>query len=265
MEDKIGTFSDKEIKRAMQNDTLVRNGRCSHAKGACYELRLGNVYYDLTENNKRIEVPESGTVLIKPGHRVVLITEEELVLPSDIFARIVSKGSLFSIGLSHVATYADPGFVGQIGIVTQNISDKYIELSSLEPIAKVDFTRLTDPAESTYNGQHGFQMEIWPIKTHLQREFSEVANDNRVNSEEEEAYLLLPDATATMLRYMKRRQRRVDYIIALALIANAFFLFLVNSDFFSATEGLFATVLAGLFVWLSKIHLDREERGKMRN
>jgi dCTP deaminase len=66
----------------------------------------------------------------------VLITAEDLAIPDDILVRVVSKGSLFSIGLSPVATYADPGFTGNLGIVTENISDKYVELPQGEAIAK---------------------------------------------------------------------------------------------------------------------------------
>jgi NTP pyrophosphatase (non-canonical NTP hydrolase) len=95
-------------------------------------------------------------------------------------ARIVSKGSLFSIGLSAVATYADPGFHGRIGIVTQNISDRYIVLPELEPIAKVDFTILETPANRPYRGQHGFETEIWPIKHHLQKTREQLADDPRL-------------------------------------------------------------------------------------
>src|ERR1700730_221123 len=121
---------------------LVRNGETAQLGPACYELRMGRIYYDLTEGARRFDVGEGGKVLIKPGYRVVLITQEELRVPPDIIARIISKGSLFSIGLSPVCTYADPGFPGNLGVVTQNISDKYIELPVGEPIAKVDFSRL---------------------------------------------------------------------------------------------------------------------------
>ena len=244
----MATLSDSEIKYEMNQGRLVPNGEASQAVGACYELRLGDVYYDLTESEQPIDVPEDGCVLIKPGHRVVLITHEELVLPSDVFARIVSKGSLFSVGLSHVATYADPGFSGHLGIVTQNVSDKYIELPPLEPIAKVDFTRLSEPANTLYDGQHGFRTEIWPIKTQLRKTYEEVSADHRVKTEEEEAYMLLPDATATILRYVQRRQRLMDLTIAAALMLNAFALLLVNSDVFPSLVGLVTIVLASLCV-----------------
>ena len=254
---KMGTLSDSEIKSEIQQNRLVLNGEPSQAAGACYELRLGDVYYDLTESDQPINVSQDGTVLIKPGHRVVLITHEELVLPADIFARIVSKGSLFSVGLSHVATYADPGFSGHLGIVTQNISDKYIELSPMEPIAKVDFTRLSAPVNSLYNGQHGFRTKIWPIKTQLQKTYKQVSTDSRVRTEEEEAYMLLPDATATMLRYVQSRQRYMDYIIVVALIVNAFILLLVTSDFLSSLQGFAGMVLANSLVGLSTRFLKK--------
>ena len=73
----------------------------------------------------------------------MLITYEELEVPSDVVAGVFSKGSLFSVGLSPTATYADPGFAGHIGIDTQNISNKYIVLPARETIAKVEFTRLS--------------------------------------------------------------------------------------------------------------------------
>lgn len=136
------TLTDSDISDAIANGKLVLNASNERLGPACYELRMGQIYYDLTENERRIDVGSSGTILIKPGHRVVLITLERLAIPADVIARVASKGSLFSIGLTPVCTYADPGFEGNLGVVTQNTSDKYIELPVGEPIAKVDFTRL---------------------------------------------------------------------------------------------------------------------------
>jgi dCTP deaminase len=94
------TLSDADIGAEMRLGRLIRNGDNQQLAGACYELRLGNVYYDLTESDLPIQVRPGQDILIKPGHRVVLITHEELEVPTDVLARIVSKGSLFSIGLS---------------------------------------------------------------------------------------------------------------------------------------------------------------------
>jgi hypothetical protein len=115
------TLSDASILTEMKKGRLIKNGDQQQVSGACYELRLGNVYYDLTESDHPIQIQAGEPVLIKPGHRVVLITHEELLVPNNILVRVVSKGSLFSVGLSPVATYADPGFTGNLGIVTHNI------------------------------------------------------------------------------------------------------------------------------------------------
>ena len=202
------TLADHEIEVAIARGELILDADPAVCTGACYELRMGNVYYDLTEGAKRWPVPPGGTVLIKPGHRVVLITHERLALNAEMFARIVSKGSLFSIGLSAVATYADPGFHGRIGIVTQNISDKYIMLPELEHIAKVDFTVLETPAKRPYRGQHGFETEIWPIKHQLQKTREQLAGDPRLG--DPASVDARPVATTGMESLASLARRQID-------------------------------------------------------
>jgi dCTP deaminase len=246
MRAKISTLSDNDIREEIATGNLVKDGDPAQLSGACYELRLGNVYYDLTEGDDPITVPAGGTVLIKPGHRVVLITHEELVIPNDVLARVASKGSLFSIGLSPVATYADPGFLGNLGIVTQNISDKYIVLPHLEPIAKVDFTKLSGPVQRPYCGQHGFKTKIWPIKHQLQKTFADISDDSRVATEKEEAYKLLPQATADVLRWLEWRQRLTDIGILVLVILNALTLFLVGTNLLGSVLGVVGNLVASV-------------------
>lgn len=250
------TLSDTDISAEIAQGRLVKNGDGEQLSGACYELRLGNVYYDLTESDQRIQVAPGKDILIKPGHRVVLITHEELEVPNDILTRVVSKGSLFSIGLSPVATYADPGFSGNMGIVTQNISDKYIVLPQLEPIAKADFTRLTGNAGRPYRGQHGFATGIWPIKHQLQKSHAQVKDDPRVGTEKEEGYRLLPPATATVLQTLERRQALIDVAILVAVVLNAIVVFLVGNDlldnFLGLLGSLVASVIAGVVMFYAK-------------
>jgi dCTP deaminase len=235
---------------------LVRNGSPNRIGPACYELRMGNVYYDLTEGEKRIDASGSGTILIKPGHRVVLITHEELAIPHNIIARITNKGSLFSVGLSPVSTYADPGFSGNLGIVTQNLSDKYIQIPIGEPIAKADFSLLSSVVTTPYQGQHGFQMQIWPIKHQLQKTYDEVKDDPRVEDEEVESYKILPPATAKMLRRLERRQRIIDTAILATVFVNALVLAGVSTKFFDTTvaiaTNLVSSAIVGVFVWVSR-------------
>ncbi len=252
----MATLSDVEIKEKMKDNVLVVEGNPLHIGPACYELCMGSIYYDLTEDDRRIDVGESGTVLIKPGHRVVLITREELKIPTNIIGRVTSKGSLFSIGLSPVSTIADPGFEGNLGIVTQNFSDKYIEIPIGENIAKVDFSLLSSAAENSYQGQHGFKTQIWPIRHQLQKTYEEIKNDPRIESEEEEAFKILPQATVSVLKGLQRKQRMIDVSILFALIVNTMLLAALSSNFIdtiiAVVINLISASIVGAFMWFCR-------------
>ncbi len=249
------TLSDVEIEACMAKGELVtRNKSTTQLGPACYELRMGNVYYDLTEGDKRIDVVPNGSILIKPGHRVVLITLEELAIPHNVIARVTSKGSLFSIGLSPVSTYADPGFKGNLGIVTQNLSEKFIELPIGESIAKVDFSTLSSDAKKPYCGQHGFQTQIWPIKHHLQKTYVDLKNDPRVESEDDESYKILPRATVNAIRKLAKKQRQIDWAILGTIFLNALVLMAVTEKWFEISTAIWTNLISSavvaVFVWL---------------
>ncbi len=248
-------LSDSEIKEKIVNKELIIGGDLSNIGPACYELRLGKIYYDLTENGRRIDAGDQGRVLIKPGHRVVLITLEKLKIPNNILARVISKGSLFSIGLSPVCTYADPGFPGNLGIVTQNFSDKYIEIPIGEPIAKVDFSLLSRDSKNPYQGQHGFQTQIWPIKHQFQKTYKEIKNYPKLGTEEEEAFKILPQATASVLRKLQRKQRKIDISIVIFLIISTFILIGLSTNqiepFLAISINLISSAIISAFVWIA--------------
>jgi dCTP deaminase len=43
------TLAHSEIKAAMDRGKLIRDGTVTQVGPACYELRMGKIYYDLTE------------------------------------------------------------------------------------------------------------------------------------------------------------------------------------------------------------------------
>lgn len=240
------TLSNVDLEGEMKSGRLLTGIDEKMIEGSSYQLRLGNVYYDLSENGKRFELTPGQKVLIKPGHRVVLITQEEFNVPSNMVSRVVSKGSLFSVGLSPVATYADPGFSGRLGIVTQNFSNHYVELSQGEPIAKADFNVLSQASTKPYKGQHGFQAEIWPIKTHLQKTHKEVSQDGRVYSEQKEALALLPEATRVIIRQLETRMLWLLAALVLAISINGLTLYLIEaeSDMLNHLYGVMVSLVA---------------------
>ena len=249
------TLSDIDILSHINKGRLIQNADIKRIGPASYELRMGSTYYDLTESDSPINIKRNEFILIKPGHRVVLISHESIAVPDTMIARITSKGSLFSIGLSAVSTYADPGFSGQIGIVTQNVSDKYIRLPIGEPIAKIDFSYLSQPANSPYSGQHGYQTKIWPIRHDLQKNYDEIKDDLRVKSEELEAYAILPNSVGVALRDIQKKQRVINNALILTLALNCL---LFGADYNNLIEvatsiitNLASSAVVGIIVWKS--------------
>ncbi len=217
----IGTLTDDQIRDCCQRGELISDGfNPKNIRQACYELTLGDVYFDLTEGDKRYSTQDQNNALIKPGHLVVLITKEKLKIPNDVICRIASKGSLFSCGLMPVSTYADPGFSGNIGIVTYNLSRKYVQLPAGEPIAKIEFSKLENPVHSPYTGQHGFETDIWPIKHHFLQEFSDIKHDPRAHNELDEAAFSLPPIISRGLNNIFRYQRTLYLFMGLLMIMN---------------------------------------------
>ncbi len=175
----VGTLNDRQI---IESNYISRGFTSENVKQACYELRSGNIYYDLTLSKERLEIDDNGTILIKPGHLVVIITKEEISLPKDIIGRILTKGSFFSLGLSPVNTYADPGFKGKLGIVLYNCSSNYIAIPSGKSIAKLELSRLREEVETAYSGQHGYDTEIWPIQSQFIMKPEDIKKDSRIGS-----------------------------------------------------------------------------------
>lgn len=249
-------LSDIDIKERVNNGELIKKYDSTRIGPSSYELRMSNVYIDLTEGNKRIELKFNQEVIIKPGHRVVLLTEEELNLPNDIMARVISKGSLFSIGLTPICTNADPGFMGQLGLVVQNISDKYIVFPQREPLAKIDFSLLTQKCSQTYNGQHGYGTKVWPIKEQLQKNYSEVEKDQRVDSEIEEANRIIPTSTANAISRLLKYQKRTNIYMILLMITNVVVMAATTKQWLDITTSFFISVVASLFVILLSNIID---------
>jgi len=160
-----GTLNDEEIRNLVNNGQLIiENFDDRNIKQACYELRAGCVYFDLSAGGEQHKVEEGEPIVFKPRQTIVIISKEKIKIPADFIARFITKGSLFSVGFTPINTYADPGFEGNMGFVMNNASNNYLKITSGEVIAKVEFDRLQKPVSKAYHGQHGFETGVWPIR-----------------------------------------------------------------------------------------------------
>ncbi len=209
-ETKVGTLPDSDIFSMCSQGILIEEYfDPQRIKQACYELRCGNIYYDVLQDRKRYEVPEGENILLKPKQTLVIITMESLRLPLDILGRILTKGVLFSIGILPVNTYADPGFSGRLGIVLHNLSNNYLKITPGDAIAKIEFSRLENPVSRPYEGQHGYQTQIWPIRADMILDKNEIKADTRIESSPEELERAYGDDLAQVIRRVFGYERKL--------------------------------------------------------
>ncbi|HLJ95425.1 MAG TPA: hypothetical protein VKU02_19770 [Gemmataceae bacterium] len=219
-----GTLSDNHIRQAANQHWLIsENFEDAGIRQACYELRAGNVYYELDSADSqrhamRHELTPGEYILLKPKQFIVVITHEKLKLPDNALGRVLTKGQLFSIGVIPVNTYADPGFEGNLGIVLANLSNNYLKIKQLDPIAKIEFSKLRQSVTSPYSGQHGYQTRIWPVPYHMIMTAEEIAKDTRIKPPLEELKATHGEFLSTVMNRVLRFER---YLL---LAAVAYFL-----------------------------------------
>jgi dCTP deaminase len=159
-----GTLNDEDIAAlAGQGHLITAEFSDECIRQACYELRASDTFWDLAlaDENKKLVLPNG--FLLGPKRSVVCIAKESLQLPPDVLGRVLTKGQLFSIGILPVNTYADPGFVGRLGITLWNASNRYVLIKPDQRIAKIEFARMPKPVRQPYVGQHGYDTAMWPV------------------------------------------------------------------------------------------------------
>lgn len=254
-----GTLRDGEIRELAKSGNLISaefDPECVHQ--ACYELRAGNVYYDLSNLPEvpRHELREGEQILVKPKQLVAIITKEALELPPDILGRVLTKGRLFSVGMLPINTYADPGFRGNLGLVMYNLSSNYLQIRPGEPIAKIEFSRLEEPVEDPYSGQHGYQTKIWPIATDMVVRPEDALKDHRVGPLLDEVKRECGPLMGRVLERVFRYERRLITATAVYLVMTLVLVGVIGGTNWLSTTlavllGVGANLATGLLLFLA--------------
>ena len=123
---------------------------------------------DLTEV---VRIPEGQAFVLHPGEFVLGSTQERVVLPDDLVARLEGKSSLGRLGLliHSTAGYVDPGFSGTITLELSNVARLPITIYPGMPIGQISFFRMTTPVASPYRGK--YQGQSGPTASSYHREF----------------------------------------------------------------------------------------------
>ncbi len=159
-----GVLTDVDIER-VSNMLFASNYESSNAKQSHYECVIGEeiVWPRKPEATRKQKLSEGESFYLRPSDTVIVVTRERFRIPDDCVARFLLKGKYFTIGIAPVNTYADPGFVGEMGIVLSNISQNYLRFSRGDIVAKVEFEKLPRSVASPYSGQHGYGTKIWLV------------------------------------------------------------------------------------------------------
>lgn len=264
-----GLLTDDDIILLGENGLLISNGfDASQVKQTCYELRVGRVAYFLSrpEIKRKKEIDEQKPLIVRPQEVVTIITYEEVDLPAFVLGRIISKGQLFSIGLSPVITFADPGFSGNLGITFINLSKRTIKFNYKDTICKIEFERLGRAVGQAYRGPHNLASDIWPIDTSrfmLKREIEpkDLRDDKLLR--DEAAYFGEPfDVVSETLINLRDQIRRLKFMLAsiVSVIAGAALFLLIERIFSmikilpeSIQSGIISGIISGLFTLLAVV------------
>jgi dCTP deaminase len=261
----VGTLNDIQIKEFSNQGLLISKGfKSENVLQACYELRASNIYYDQSNGFERIDIIESNYdyILIKPKQSVIIITIEELKIPHNCLGRILTKGKLFSIGLLPINTYADPGFIGNLGIIFHNNSTDYLKIKKGEPIAKIEFSLFENPVETPYSGQHGYKTNIWPIPVEYKLTDIEFSKDTRINSVSREIEKIYGKKYAQVISRLLGVEKK---LLLFAVLYFTFSLITISIIIYIGKEDLisyFLTILIGLIsnviVFLIGFNLEKK-------
>ena len=149
----VSVLSDGTIRRMVEEGRIgIEPWDPDMIQPASIDLRLGNSFRVFHNHRARAIDLRDPPFVVHPGEFVLARTEEHVVLPDDVVARIEGKSSLGRLGLIVHATagFVDPGFSGTLTLEVTNLTRIPIELWPGLPIAQLSFMALDAPAQRPY-------------------------------------------------------------------------------------------------------------------
>jgi dCTP deaminase len=127
-------------------------GRVEHG---AYEMALGRWAFTTDSDHSDLIKPKHKQI-IKPGQMALLLTEEEIKMPSDMVGFISIKAGVKFRGLINISGFhVDPGFCGHLKFSVYNAGSDKIYLERQDPTFLICFGYLDRETSDTYDGTHG--------------------------------------------------------------------------------------------------------------
>jgi len=186
-------LSDREIKKYLKTGQIkiTPKPNLKEQLGPCsLDLRLGNVfkifkrtkfpYIDLKQElpideiMEEIKIKKPDSLIMQPGDFILAVTEEEIILPSDLMARLDGRSSLGRLGIVVHSTAArfDPGWRGRAVMELGNLGALPVAIYPGMRVCALTFETLSSPSEVPYLKQkdHKYAKQKFPSASKINQE-----------------------------------------------------------------------------------------------
>lgn len=155
-----GGLSREVMKKMLQCNLLIADGKIENISNASYDLCLGDEYYYAGQIN--VLSDKKPFIAIEPYDYVIASCSEKIIMPRDVAARFDVSVNLFCQGiiLSN-STQVDPGFRGKLFCLLFNTSNKVVYLKRNMHYATIEFNKLVEPT-TAYVGKYANEDSIVP-------------------------------------------------------------------------------------------------------
>lgn len=147
-------LSDRSIAKRLSDGELVvdPSPTAEQFQPASLDVRIGNEIYDPL-SDRIFEC--DGTIVLRPGDRLLGTTAERVSLPRDLAAQLTGRSTMGREGIQIHCTagWIDPGFRGQITLELYNFAEEPREISVGSRVGQLIFVPLDQPSTG-YRGQY---------------------------------------------------------------------------------------------------------------
>ena len=144
-------MTDNQIREAiLAGDLVIENFDESSLQGSSYDARVGDRAL-LGGKDSEIEVGRTGSLTIRSGEFVLIVTREKFKLSNTITGNLGIRSYFSRKGLVVLAgLQIDPGFEGHLVIGGYNAAPRRLTLDYEAPFLTVEFHRLAHPVEKVF-------------------------------------------------------------------------------------------------------------------
>jgi|HubBroStandDraft_1064217.scaffolds.fasta_scaffold26868_5 dCTP deaminase len=117
----------------------------ARSSNVSYDLRIGKKCRDHRKDDPN-EIPEGGSIKLRPGSALIIQTEEFVHLPRSLFGIIAPKVKLLENGLSTTFSKVDPGYNGHLLITLFNLGQTVRVLKRGDPFCALTLFEVSEGA-----------------------------------------------------------------------------------------------------------------------